>query len=350
MTRYFLGVDIGSTKTHALIADEFGQALGFGEGGAGNHEVVGYDGLAETLRTTTERALAGAGLALEQISGAGFGVAGYDWKSEREPTLRVIDETLGLQVPRDAVNDALIGLIAGARDGWGVALEAGTGCNCYGRDRHGRIGNVTGTGWTMDEAAGAYQVVDAAIHRISREWSRRGPATALTPAFMAYVGARDLDDLIEGLCQERYALTAAAAPLVFKVASEGDPIAREVIAWAGRELADLAIGVMRQLDLEQEATEIVLVGSLFNGGPLLTEPLCTAIHAVAPRAWFTRLTVPPVVGAVLLGMEQAGLPAASLRVQLIQTTQELLQNHKAPESTEGKINSPRSLSLRGETL
>lgn len=41
VTKYFLGVDIGGTKSHALVADETGQALGLGVGGAGNYEVVG---------------------------------------------------------------------------------------------------------------------------------------------------------------------------------------------------------------------------------------------------------------------------------------------------------------------
>ena len=43
--KYFLGVDIGGTKSHALIADESGQVVGFGRAGAGNWEGVGYDGL-----------------------------------------------------------------------------------------------------------------------------------------------------------------------------------------------------------------------------------------------------------------------------------------------------------------
>jgi len=121
MTRYFLGVDVGATKTHALIAEENGQVCGFGEAGPGNHEGVGYDGLAAALRTATEQALARAGLSIAQIAGAGFGVAGYDWPSEREPTLRAI-RTLGLNVPFEAVNDTIIGLLAGAPDGWGIAV------------------------------------------------------------------------------------------------------------------------------------------------------------------------------------------------------------------------------------
>ena len=37
---YFLGIDIGGTKSHAMIVDQTGEILGFYESGAGNHEVV----------------------------------------------------------------------------------------------------------------------------------------------------------------------------------------------------------------------------------------------------------------------------------------------------------------------
>jgi N-acetylglucosamine kinase-like BadF-type ATPase len=284
---------------------------------------VGYLGLAHAIKTAATQALAQAQLSMELIAGAGLGVAGYDWSSEREPTLHVAREALGTRAPLEAVNDALIGLIAGASEGWGVGIEAGTGCNCYGRDRHGRIGHVTGSGWRMGEAAGAYQVVDAALHCVSREWSRRGPATALTPAFITLTGARDLEDLLEGLCERRYSLNASAAPLVFQVAAAGDSQARVVIEWAGRELAGLAIGVIRQLGIEALDFELVMVGRLFDGGAMLVEPMCAAVHAAAPHARIVRLDAPPVVGGVLLGMEQLGLHIQAARRQLIETTRTL---------------------------
>ena len=37
------------SKSHALVADETGRVLGFGSAGAGNHEVVGYEGLTLSL-------------------------------------------------------------------------------------------------------------------------------------------------------------------------------------------------------------------------------------------------------------------------------------------------------------
>ena len=49
MTHYFLGVDIGATKSHALLADETGQVVGFGLAGPGSYEVVDWEGLQAVL-------------------------------------------------------------------------------------------------------------------------------------------------------------------------------------------------------------------------------------------------------------------------------------------------------------
>ena len=48
MTRYFLGVDVGNTKTHALICSEDGTAVGAYTGGAANHEAHGHAGFQRT--------------------------------------------------------------------------------------------------------------------------------------------------------------------------------------------------------------------------------------------------------------------------------------------------------------
>ena len=138
MPQYFLGVDIGSTKTHALIADQSGQAVGLGQGGPGNPEGIGYDGMADLLRATIQKATDNAGIDKNEIAGAGFGIGGYDWPAtQREPTLQAL-QTLGLNAPLEVANDAIIGLLAGAAQGWGVAVVAGTSCNCWGWDQQRR--------------------------------------------------------------------------------------------------------------------------------------------------------------------------------------------------------------------
>jgi N-acetylglucosamine kinase-like BadF-type ATPase len=317
---YYLGADLGASKTHLAIADECGRVVGFGHSGPGNHQVVGFEGMLAALRLGLAGGLADAGLTAEAIAGAGFGIAGYDWPSER-PVMEEIIGQLGLACPIALVNDAVLGLVAGARDGWGVALVSGTGCNCRGLDRQRRHeGRMTGDGYNMGEYAGASELVWRAMQLVANEWTRRGPATALSPALVQHAGARDLDDLIEGYTKRRYFADPQAAPVIFDVARSGDPVARDLIRWAGSELGEMARAVIRQLDMEDEEFDVVLAGSMFDGGPLLIEPLAQTITALAPRARLVRLSSAPVIGALILGMEAGGLVATTaIRRELADT-------------------------------
>jgi N-acetylglucosamine kinase-like BadF-type ATPase len=321
---YYLGIDVGGTKTHALIADSSGTALGFGECGPGNHESVGYDGLSRALEASLEEAEAAAGIPRDSIRGAGFGVAGYDWPNEKEPTLQAV-ATLGLKAAVEVVNDTALGILAGSSEGWGVAVVSGTGCNSHGWDRtRTREGGVTGAGIEMGEGAGASELVFKAQQSVAHQWTRRGPATLLTPLFCEHTGATSLDDLLEGLIAGRYHLDADAAPLVFRAAAAGDGVAGELIHWAGSELGELANAVIRQLEFEALAFDVVLTGSMYSGSAMLEQAMTHTIHALAPKARLVRLEHPPVVGAVLLGMEQAGLlPTPAVRQRLFESTRSI---------------------------
>ncbi|HEY44930.1 MAG TPA: ATPase [Anaerolineae bacterium] len=314
--QYFLGVDIGSSKSHAIIADELGRVHEFGEGGPGNHEVVSYAGLQDTLNVVTDKALHSAGIAREHIIGAGFGVSGYDWPSERTPTMRAI-QTLGLSAHLELVNDTLLGLLAGAEQGWGIAVVAGSGENCWGRDAQGRIGRMTGSGSLMGEYGGASTIVEKTIQVVSAEWSQRGPPTSLTQVLLEATGALDIEDLVEGLTQDRYQVDAEIAPHIFQAAEEADSVALEVVRWAGAQLGSMVNGVVRQLSFQDESFDVVEMGGVFNAGMLLTDPFHDTVLKIAPGARFVPLNVPPVVGAALLAMEHAEVDPRTAREALI---------------------------------
>lgn len=302
--RYFLGADLGGTKTHLMIADETGRAVGFGESGPGNHETVGFDGMYNVLSGALGDALKSAGLEKKDISGAGFGIAGYDWLSEKPKMTEVIDR-LGLNAPYEMMNDATPGLVAGAEEGWGVVVISGTGCNARGWDKgHKREGRVTGYGVLMGEAAGSSELVTRAMQMVSFEWTRRGPKTALSELFMEVVGAKSLEDLLEIYTQSPVRIGAEFAPRVFQVARQGDAVAVDLVRWAGSELGEMASGIIRQLEFESLKFDVVLAGGMFDGGPLLIDPMRETIQRVAPDTRLVRLTIPPVIGAVLVGMEK----------------------------------------------
>ena len=177
MKQYFLGVDVGGSKCHAVISDEAGNVLGFGAGGTGNHEMVGYSGFADVLDSVTRQALEIAGLERNALTAIGMGIAGLDWPND-EPLHRDVIGKLGFNAPMALVNDAVIGLIAGSRTGWGISLVAGTGNNCRGRDQSGREGRVSGIGHWSGEYGGGGDLVRNAMHAVTKAWSKRGPETS----------------------------------------------------------------------------------------------------------------------------------------------------------------------------
>lgn len=324
--KYYLGVDVGGTKTHALVADETSRALGFSTGGPGNWEGVGYDGLTRVLLTVIGCALEQARIKVNQIAGAGMGIGGYDWPSERQDHLDAI-RPLGLNCPLEIVNDASLGILAGTSEGWGVSVVAGTGCNARGWSKdHTRQGRAVGGGsaWS-GEYAGGYDIVARAMQAVTFEWLKRGPKTYLSEVFLDHFKAKDLDDLVEGVYLRRYMFNSALVLKVFETARQGDPAAQAVMAWAGQALGEMGVGVINQLGIQEEQFETVLIGSLHGGSPILDAALRKTVLETAPHTQFVRLTVPPVVGGVLLGMEEAGLNGYAMRDNLITTTNEILK-------------------------
>jgi N-acetylglucosamine kinase-like BadF-type ATPase len=302
--KILLGVDIGGTKTHALLVDENGAVLGFGKAGPGNHESVGWDGLTGALQSALDAACKEAGIHIDAVLAAGFGIGGLDWDAQEPATRQAIEKT-GLRCPMKLVNDTILGLVAGATEGWGVAVVSGTGCNCWGwnRDRT-RIGRVTGGGTGLGEGAGASELMAEAAKAVARAWTKRGPATALSDVFMECAGARDLPDLFEGLMEDRYRLDAYSAPRIFETAARGDAVAQGLIDWAGTEIGEMIAAVVRQLEFQKLEFDVVMIGSMFDAGPVLTDPMRRKVQTEAPRARFLRLSSPPVVGAAILALEQ----------------------------------------------
>ena len=321
--QFFLGIDVGSSKTQALIADERGNCVGFGRSGGGNHQTAGYDGLTEVLKQSFEQACSLADITPDQIAGAGFGIAGYDFPSDRAAHLYTISN-LGLTCPLEVVNDGVNGLLAGTTHGIGVNITAGSGVNCCGLGPNGEQGRIVGNGTSFGEFGGGYEIIWKGLHMVNYAWIKRIPPTALTAIYLEATDAKDELDLMEGLSNQQYHLFPTIAIQIFEAALAGDTAAGEVIHWAGEELGWLSVAVARQIGMEKEEVEIVQSGGIFEGGVLISEPMCQIILRHIPKARISRLDGPPVVGSVLLGMKMAGLDGSPIRRELIQGAKELV--------------------------
>jgi len=319
---YLLGVDTGSSKTHALISDMSGRIIGFGESGCGNYEVVGADGFVEAVHDAVNNALSFAGVSKSEIDSMGFGFSGYDWSSEAPIMVKAI-RSLQINRPYQFVNDVMLGLIAGSTEGWGVAADAGTGNNIIGRDKSGKIGRITGNSILFGEFGGASEMIWRAMLSVTYAWSKRGPETRLTQLFIDHARVESEFELIEALDMEKIQLDPGLATNIIQLAHEGDLQAQETVKFSANELALNVNAVIRQLRFETIEFEVVMMGSVFKAGDIYIRPFQETILKFAPQANFVRLSVPPVVGSVLLAAEALSLPTRPIRNTLTQSIKEI---------------------------
>lgn len=321
---YLLGVDTGSSKSHAVISDLTGKVVGFGESGSGNYETVGEENFGEALQLALKEAIKSAQINRQEITAMGFGFCGYDWPSE-EPIMVNAINSLGITCPYQFVNDVTLGLIAGSSTGWGIAVDAGTGNNVRGRDKTGKIGRITGNGMRFGEFGGASEIVWCGMLAATYAWSFRGSKTKLSQLFMNYAGVDSEYALIEVLATGKIHLSSELAKDIIQLADEGDKEAIKVIEFNARELGLNVNAVIRQLEFQSLNFEVVMIGSVFNAREIYTKPFKQTVLKFAPKAEFLHLAVPPVVGAILLAAELHGLKTNKFRDTLVHSIEYFVQ-------------------------
>lgn len=307
-TPYFLGLDAGGTKTYCLVADQAGNVVGFGKAGPGNYEVHGVDPAREEIQAAITSALAAAGIKLEQIRAIGLGIAGADIPEDYEMLERQIFTPLFGSIPRDFQNDSMAGLRGGTPDPFGIVIACGTGCVCAGKNRSGMHARVGGLGEEFgDECTGS----SIGMVGLRRVWQARdgiiGP-TLLTAKFVERSGCKDADDLFFKLYRRQMTYTdlAPMAPLVFEAARDGDEAAAAILREGGRYLASMILAVARKLDMIGDSFDVVMAGSVFKGdSPILIDAMSRIVRDQCPGARTVMPCFEPVVGALLMGMEQA---------------------------------------------
>jgi N-acetylglucosamine kinase-like BadF-type ATPase len=300
-----LGVDGGGSKTHALVADERGETLGFASSGRSNWEDSGLEEARSALGAAIGGALAAAGVKAGELAASAIGLAGLDWDEDR-PMLAELVAPLGLSGALWLDNDSFIALRAGTAEPFGVAVIAGTGTVAAGRDRAGRTFRTFGLGPMYGDFGSATEVAEEAVRAVADAWTGRGPETTLTELLPPLAGCASPTELLRRLSRGAVGLPPAA-PLVLAEAAAGDQACRGIVVRVGAALGETAAVVARRLGLHREAFEMVMAGGLFRGGSRLLEgALVEALWRVAPQATPVRLRCKPVVGAVIEALELAG--------------------------------------------
>ena len=175
MPTYVLGVDGGTTKTVALVADERGTVLSAARGGGSNWSGPDVEIPMSVVVATVREALAKAGIAGEAVSMAAFGLAGADWPEDHVARQRYL-EGAGIAQRLVVKNDSFVGLRAGTHRPYGIGIVAGTGTNTAIIAPDGR---EYAFGYYASQG-GAGEIAEDALWAVLRAEDGRGKPTRLT--------------------------------------------------------------------------------------------------------------------------------------------------------------------------
>jgi N-acetylglucosamine kinase-like BadF-type ATPase len=303
--RLFAGVDGGQTSTVALVADAGGAILGHGS--SGPCDEIGETGDSRRLADAVEGAVRAALLDAGLDPGAEFetvvaGLSGYEGRlTGAAPRLRANRVHL--------MNDVRIAL-AGAIEGPGIVLIAGTGSVAYGEDASGRSARAGGWGYLFGDRGSAFWIARSALSEAMRAFDS-AQTNALSEAALAHFGATDLRALARDFYSGEIsrAQLAGFAAVVAQAAKGGDPRARAVVDHGAIALAKLASRVKRRLDFAARA-RVALYGGAFSDEALraATERALgadSAFEVVAAES-------SGAVGALRLAYRDAGLTVAPI--------------------------------------
>ncbi|MCW5958554.1 MAG: hypothetical protein KIS76_00210 [Pyrinomonadaceae bacterium] len=304
--RLFLGVDGGGTKTSAVLINEFAEIAAKGKSGASNPVRVGIENAVANIVAAVSSACDNAGASNVRLAGATLGLAGVRREDLRDRVRERVSKSLKIENV-EVVTDAEIALYGAVAEDAGLVVIAGTGSICLGKDRDGKRSSAGGWGPLAGDEGGGAGIARDALRAIARAYDSRGAKTTLTEKALTYFRAGKPDDLILAIYapQVDNLKIAGFAKYVAEAAEEGDRIACEIMARAGSELGIAAAAVIRDLNLENTEFPIAKVGSVFNAGSLVSDPMMKKINEAAPFAYLIEPEFPPAVAAARMALRSA---------------------------------------------
>jgi len=241
-----IGLDIGGTKTRGVRFED-GEVVRDESVGSANVQNVSRETAAANLAELF--GLIGGGRVDTVLAGAG----GIDTDDDARALASLIEP----HVPGAAVSvvhDSRL-LLAAGRTSTGVAVIAGTGSAAWGKNSSGQEARAGGWGYLLGDEGSGYWLGREAVRHSLRRMNKGLEPDALTGALLDSCGLDDPNKLIALFhspdTDRRY--WAQRAGVVVQTADDGLEVSRQLLDQAGRDLAELAAQVLRQLGISGPA-------------------------------------------------------------------------------------------------
>ncbi len=332
MGSFYLGVDAGNSKTLALLCDAAGRVVGSGRSGNGDiYGAASEQAAVDAVVAAVNEALTSAQADPRQVDTAAFRLAGIDWPEDHAYWLEALDDRLPAlgelaRLGRCSIaNDGFAAIRCGEPSGIGVAVVCGTGSAVAGRGPTGDEWSMSF--WIQDEVHGAGAMVAQALRAVYRAELGLGPETALTKRLLGYFGYADVEQMLHEFTRRHPTPLSrpghTAAREVFKAAVEHDEVALGILRGQGEHLARYARLTAERVGFRADVDEVpvVLAGSVLSAD---ASPVAAALVEALPRCFAgvrPRLaTLPPVAGATLDALAEAGIAITGNLVETLRGT------------------------------
>jgi N-acetylglucosamine kinase-like BadF-type ATPase len=315
---YFLGVDMGATKSVFALCGAEGRVISEARKGPGNFISLTREAFAGVIKDGIDDVCGSGRISRNDISYAALGCAGY---GEVEDSERDIFEIASAALGHGRVyctSDSVIGWAGSLGLEPGINVIAGTGSICFGVNAAGTSARVGGWGYMCDEGSGQW-LGARTVNVFTRQSDGRLPRTRLYGLFREHFGLEDDLRFCETLNHELKAgmdTLAKVQYLTLRAYKEGDPYAARIYECAAWELLSQVGALRAKLAFpDGEQVRVSHSGGVFKAGDCILGPFKRGLAALDMK--LVSPLLPPYMGAVLLAMREAGAGPDAGRVKAL---------------------------------
>ncbi len=298
----YLGVDGGGTKTAFAIIDANGEVLAEHQESGSYYLDIGLDGLAELLHTGVRATLDRAGLTIDDIRYAFFGLPTYGEDSAVTSELDSLPARFLTDGNYRVDNDMVCAWAGSLACQDGINLVAGTGSIGFGRYR-GRSSRCGGWGEVFGDEGSAYWIACRGLQlfsKMSDGRAVRGPLYDLVRSEFSLVQDLDLSTLVLLKWNSARSRIADVARLMFAAAHAGDEQVIALISDAADELVEIVDSIRRNLGYPaEEEVRVSYSGGIFKGGDLILSAFEDSLRTTGAMYRLCKPVFPPTIGAAL---------------------------------------------------
>src|ERR1700675_3885889 len=234
-----LGFDGGATKTECVLLNEAGNILASARSAASNPRQVGFERAIQEIKKAAQAAMFEAQVKPDAITALCAGIAGVGAAKSAEKMGALLAAAFPGAIMK-ICTDLEIALAATGR-GPAIVLIAGTGSAAMGRGVNGEVRRAGGLGAQAGDHGSARDVGRKAATAARSERDRSGEESALGKQLKRQLGVanwREFENRISNTPLEQ--VYPHLFPVVATAADARDPMAREILRTAAKDLAAVA--------------------------------------------------------------------------------------------------------------